>query len=195
MKSKRTHYLAHALFIGAAFFATSCGGDKPEDPAKVAEDMNEEQFDDRKSEKDAEFVAEAAAINMEEIELGELAQEKGTSQHVKDLGKMMVDEHTKALNDLKALAEQKGITIPSSLTEDGQDAYNDLNEETGKDFDKEYANMMVKGHEKAIDKFEKASSDADDMDIRNWAASMLPALHTHLEHSKKCKEKCDAAKK
>jgi putative membrane protein len=194
MKSKRTHYLAHALFIGAAFFATSCGGDKPEDPADVAEDMNEEQFDDRKSEKDAEFVAEAAAINMEEIELGELAQEKGMSQDVKNLGKMMVDEHTKALNDLKMLAEKKGITIPSSLTEDGQDKYNDLNEETGKDFDKEYASMMVKGHEKAIDKFEKASSDSDDSEIRDWAASMLPGLHTHLEHSKQCKEKTDKNK-
>lgn len=194
MKSRRTHYLAHALFIGAAFFATSCGGDKPEDPADVAEEMNEEQFDDRKSEKDAEFVAEAAAINMEEIELGELAQEKGMSQDVKDLGKMMVDEHTKALNDIKMLADKKGITIPSSLTEDAQDKYNKLNEKSGKDFDKEYADMMVKGHEKAIDKFEKASSDADDMDIRDMAASMLPSLHTHLEHSKECQEKAKARK-
>jgi putative membrane protein len=173
----------------------SCDNGNPDDSKEIAEDQNEERFDDRKSEKDANFLVEAAAINLEEIKLGELAQQKGTMADTKALGKMMVDEHTTALNDLKALAADKSITIPEVITEDGQDAYDDLKEESGMDFDKEYCSMMVRGHRSAIRKFEKASSNAEDSDIRNFASSMLPSLRTHLEHSEACKEKAKDQKR
>ena len=187
--------VAYLGFLGLSlFFINACSSNNPDDPKEIAEDQNEEKFDDRKAEKDADFLVEAAAINLEEIKLGELAQQKSANADVKALGKMMVTEHTAALKELKGLAATKNITIPGVLTEDGQDAYDDLNEETGKDFDKEYCNMMVKGHKNAIRKFEKASSNAEDPDIRNCASSMLPSLRTHLEHSEACEAKCKAAK-
>jgi putative membrane protein len=197
MKNVRTtpKSFAYIAFLSISVFAiASCNTDKPEDPKEVAEDQNEERFDERKVEKDADFLVEAAAINLEEIKLGELAIEKGTLPDVKDLGRMMIKEHTVALNELKKLAASKSITLPTTLTEDGQDAYDKLTEKSIKDFDKEYAELMVKGHEKAIDKFEWASSNAEDADIRIWASSMLPSLHEHLEHSNTCEEKCKAAK-
>jgi putative membrane protein len=187
------------LYLGflslSLFVIHSCNDGNADDSKEIAEDQNEERFDDRKSEKDANFLVEAAAINLEEIKLGELAQQKGTMADTKSLGKMMVDEHTTALNDLKALAADKGISIPEVLTEDGQDAYDDLQEETGMDFDKEYCGMMVRGHKRAIRKFENTSSNAEDSDIRNFASSMLPSLRTHLEHSEACKEKSRAQKR
>lgn len=190
ISSKKT-VLPAFISIGLLVLA-SCNN--PEDPKDVAEDMNNERFDERKSEKDAQFLVEAAAINMEEIKLGKLAEERGTLTDVKELGKIMVKEHTAALNELKDLAEDKSIVLPASLTEDGQDAYNKLNEKGGKEFDKEYCDMMVKGHKNAIDKFEKASSNAEDPDIRNWASSMLPSLRTHLDHSNACQEIARAQK-
>jgi putative membrane protein len=187
--------LSYVLFIGlGTLVAASCSNNKPEDSADVAEEQNEEMMDDRKSEKDAEFLVEAAGINLEEIKLGELAQERGTLADVKDLGKMMVKEHKQAQSDLQKLADSKSVIIPVTLTEDGQDAYDKLSGKTGKDFDKEYCDMMVNGHEKAIDKFEKAASDANDADIRNWASSMLPGLQSHWDHAKMCQEKCKAMK-
>lgn len=196
MKNGRTtsRRLAYAAFVMCAFTAVSCGGNS-EDPKDVAEEQNEERFDDRRSEKDAQFLVDAAAINMEEIELGKLAQQKGTFSDVKDLGKMMEEEHTAALNDLKTLAENKAVTLPSGMTDDARNAYDKLSEKTGNDFNIEYCDMMVDGHEKAIKKFEDAASDSDDEDIRNWASSMLPSLRTHLEHSKMCLEKCKDMKK
>jgi len=191
MKNVRTARRSMAFLGGlglSLLVIHACGGN-PDDPKEIAEDQNEEKFDDRKSEKDAAFLVEAAEINLEEIKLGELAQQKGMTAETKALGKMMVTEHTAALKDLKTLAANKSITIPAVLTEDGQDAWDDLNEEKGTDFDKEYANMMVKGHKSAIRKFENASSNAEDADIRNWASSMLPALRTHLEHAEASKEK------
>ena len=190
--TKRFAYVA--LLSMSAFAVTSCNSNKPEDPKDIAEEQNDERFDERKSEKDAQFLVEAATINMEEIKLGELAQQKGTLADVKDLGKMMVKEHTQALADLTKLAESKSVVLPAALPEEAQKAYDKLNEKTGKDFDKEYCDKMVKGHKDAIDKFEKASSDAEDADIRNWASSMLPSLRTHLDHSNMCQEKAKAAK-
>lgn len=197
MKNGRTttRRLAYAAFVMCAFTAVSCGGNKTEDPKDIAEEQNEERFDDRRSEKDAQFLVEAAEINLEEIELGKLAQQKGTFADVKDLGKMMEEEHTTALNDLKTLAENESVVIPTELTENGREAYDKLSGKTGKDFDKAYCDMMVDGHENAIDKFEDAASNSDDEDIRNWASSMLPSLRTHLEHSKACLEKCKNMKK
>ena len=195
VKRTANRSLAFLGGLGLSLFVLHACGGNPDDPKEIAEDQNDERFDDRKSEKDANFLVEAAAINLEEIKLGELAQQKGTLEDTKALGKMMVKEHTAAWNELKALAASKSITIPQVLTEDGQDAYDDLNEETGLDFDKEYAGTMVKGHKSAIRKFENASSNAEDGDIRNWASSMLPGLRTHLEHSEACKEKAKAAKK
>jgi putative membrane protein len=171
---------------------TACNDNKPEDPKEVAEDQNEERFDDRKSEKDAAFLVEAAAINLKEIKLGELAVQKGTLGEVKDLGKMMIKEHTTALNDLKKLAASMSVTLPTSLTEDGQGAYDKLTEKSIQNFDKEYSEMMVKGHEDAINQFEWASSNAEDLAIRNGASSMLPALHSHLEHANAVHEKAKA---
>lgn len=198
---KRTSLLGKAL-LGAAivtlsFGMQSCRNEpKQEDPKEVAEDENEAKFDDINEEKedDSAYLVTAAEVDMKEIELGKLAQVKSTNPDVKALGKMMVDAHTKASADTKALATKKNITLPSSLTEKGQEAYKDLNNKTGHDFDKAYADKMVEGHEKMIDKMEKASEKASDADIRMWAANMLPVLRTHLEHAKMTKEKVDAVK-
>lgn len=196
MKNVRTAkrgFLYLGFLSTSLFIIHSCSSNNPEDPKVIAEDQNEERFDDTKSEKDAAFLVTAAGINLEEIKLGELAQKRGSTPDVKALGKMMVDEHTAAQNDLKKLAATKSITIPVVLTDNGKDAFDDLNEEeTGKDFDKAFCNMMVKGHKSAIREFENASSNAEDGDIRNWASSMLPALRTHLEHSETCEAKCKA---
>jgi putative membrane protein len=136
MKNVRTTARRSMAYLGGLslglFVIHACSNS--DDPKEIAEDQNEEKFDDRKSEKDANFLVEAAAINLEEIKLGELAQQKGTLAETKALGKMMVTEHTAALKDIKALAANKSITIPEVLTEDGQDAYDDLIEENaGKD--------------------------------------------------------------
>lgn len=198
---KKTTILGKAL-LGAAVVTMSLGNvsckneNKPEDPKEVAEDQNEAKFDDTNDAKedDSEFLVAAAEVDMKEIELGKLAQQKGMSAEVKDLGKMMVTEHEKSSADTKALAAKKNITLPMALTEKGNDAFKDLNDKTGKDFDKKYAEMMVDGHEKTIEKMEKASKDANDEEIRMWAANMLPALQKHLEHAKMVKEKVDAMK-
>lgn len=155
------------------------------DPKDVAEEHNDAKFH-KDAEKDAQFMVDAAEINLNEIKLGNLVQTKSASKQIKDLGKMMVTDHTKNLEELKKLASSKNVTLPESVTEKGMDEYNKLNEKTGRDFDKKYAEMMVDGHKEAIKKFEKCEEDCTDSQLKNWAIKTLPALRSHLDHSMSC---------
>lgn len=179
------------IITGIIVGVYSCGNSpKPEDTKDVAEEHNEAKFDEKKTENDAQFLVNAAEISLMEIQLGQLASTNGMMDQVKEMGKMMENDHTKSLNELKDLAAKKSITIPTTLTDDGQSSYKKISDRSGKDFDKEYCDMMVNGHKEAIDKFEKASTDATDPDIRQWASSTLPALRSHLDHAMKCQDDC-----
>jgi putative membrane protein len=194
MKKTKFFYegLLQIIFIVTVLLLPSCGqSQKSNDSKDVAEERNEAQFDNNKQENDAEFLVDAAENNLKQIQLGQLAQQKGTSPHVKELGKMLEDAHTKSQRELSDLAASKTITIPTSATEDVKDAYKDLNEKSGNDFDKAYADLMVNRHKDAIDIFEKASNDSYDVDVKNWAMATLPGLRKHLEASIECKDKCN----
>jgi len=140
---------------------------------------------------DAKFLASAAEINLEEIQLGQLAQKKSTMMDVQELGKMMETEHSKSLSDLTALAKKKGISLPQSVNSQAKEEYKELNGKSEKKFNDEYCELMVKGHKQAIALFETASKDSKDSEIKAWAAATLPALRMHLEHAKMCKVKCE----
>ena len=165
---------------------------KQEDTKEVAEDQNEAKFDSIDSkEDDSEFLVDAAEINMTEIEAGKLAQTKSTNPAVKKYGQMLVDEHTKSAAEVKAMADSRNISLPTSATEEGQDKYQKLNEKTGVDFDKKFADMMVDGHEKAIDKFQKAAEHATDQEIKTWASNNVATLTAHLQQAKQLKQDLD----
>lgn len=140
---------------------------------------------------DAAFMMQAAEINLEEIKLGNLAQQKGTMSHVKALGKMMVTDHSKALAGLTALAKTKMVDIPATETEKIIGAYKTLSEKKGKEFDKAFSDMMVNGHKEAIALFEKTNLETKDADVKALTTALIPTLKTHLEHAEKCKKECD----
>ncbi|KAF2335249.1 DUF4142 domain-containing protein [Flavobacterium nitrogenifigens] len=188
--------LAGKAILGAGLiiiFLQSCKNEtKQEDPKEVAEDANEAKFDSIDSkEDDSEFLVDQAEINLAEIEIGKLAQTKSTNPEVKKFGKMLVDEHTKSASEVSALAKAKNFTLPTSLTEEGQEEYNKLNEKSGADFDKKFADMMIEGHEKAIKKLNKAAKDANDQEVRTWASTNIAGLTAHLEHAKLLKQNLD----
>jgi len=160
----------------------------------VAEDQNEGKFNKNDDEKNAAFLVKATEINLEEIGLGKLAQKKSTNKDVKELGKMMETTHTKALADLQKLAAKKSISIPTELPQDAKNAYDKLDGESEKDFNKNYADKMVSGHKDAIDLFEKQSTESSDEDIKTWATTMLPELRTHLDHSIVVQKKIETLK-
>jgi len=193
MKKIKPTILKGILFTTASIVMlsiTSCQNNMDaKDTKETAEEHNDAKFSNT-GEGGAKFLVSAAEFSLEEIELGQLAQKNSAMPDVIALGKMMEEDHTKALNDLKALAAQKQISIPATITDSGQNAFDNLKDKTGSDFDNDYCDMMVKGHKDAIGKFEKVSTNTEDADIQSWATIMLSSLRTHLDHAITCQEKC-----
>jgi putative membrane protein len=194
MKNFKTNVLKAILLMVTIIGASSCMDNKVDDTKTIAEDKNELKIESNTKEKeqDAQFLVNAAEINREEITLGQLAQEKGNTIHVTDLGKMMVDNHTTALAALTDLARTKNISLPTAQTQNELDAYKKLNKKSGNDFGKEYSGMMVNGHKDAIALFEKAAAESTDPAIKAWATATIPTLKMHLEQALTCQMKCEA---
>jgi putative membrane protein len=139
--------------------------------------------------KDAKFLATAAEINLEEIKLGQLAQQKSTMKDVKELGKMIETDHSKNMKILTKLAKKESIALPSSLTAKGNEAYKKLSKLSETSFDKEYCDMMVSGHKGAISEYEKEIKETKNSDIKAFATATLHELRAHLEHATTCQKK------
>ncbi len=133
------------------------------------------------SPKATKFIEEAATGGMMEVKLGEMAQEKASDQEVKDFGQRMVTDHSKANDALKAMAEEKSVTLPEAMTSKQQQTVDKLSKLSGAAFDREYMSTMVKDHNKDVKAFEKASENIKDMAVQEFALETLPVLKEHLQ--------------
>ena len=129
---------------------------------------------------DKMFVMKAARGGMSEVELGTLATQKGSSDDVKQFGQKMVDDHSKANDELKSLAQQKGITLPTDSGAEGKAMKAKLDKLSGDQFDKAYMQHMVKDHKKDVAEFKKEADSGKDSDVKAWAGKTLPTLEGHL---------------
>jgi putative membrane protein len=130
---------------------------------------------------DAQFAKEAAEGGMDEVKLGQLAEERGESQVVKDFGKRMVDDHSAANHELMDIASRQNISLPADLNSHDQTTYNELAKLSGPAFDRAYARMMVRDHEKDVAAFKKQADTGSDEGLKNFAAKTLPTLEEHLK--------------
>ena len=128
-----------------------------------------------------DFANKAATGGMMEVELGKLAEDKASSQQVKDFGKMMVEDHTSVNNNFKNITSKKSIELPATVTDDQRKDIDKLSKKSGKDFDKAYVDMMVKDHKDDIKEFKEAEGKVADNDIKNFITSTLPTLQKHLD--------------
>lgn len=134
------------------------------------------------------WMDKAANAGNAEVEIGQLAQQKATNERVKNFAQMMVTDHSKANDDLKTIAGQKNVNLPTGMDEDHMKHKEELSKKSGADFDKAYINMMIDGHKKVIDHFEKAAKDATDPDVKNFASQKLPTIKMHLDSAQAIKK-------
>ena len=133
------------------------------------------------SSSDRKFVTEALKGGMAEVELGKLASERASSDAVKQFGKRMADDHGKAGDELKTLAQGKGITPPSALEAKDAQLRDRLAKLAGAEFDRAYVDAMVKDHRKDVKDFQREADKAKDPDVKSFASKTLPTLQDHLK--------------
>jgi putative membrane protein len=159
--SKRNTTLATAVFAGLLALA----------PAFAQKQL---------SSQDQKFMMDAAKGGMMEVELGRLATQKASSADVKSFGQRMVDDHSKANDQLKSIATQKGVTLPTTLPADMKQEMDKISKLSGAEFDKMYMSHMLKDHKKDVSEFEKEASKGDDSSVKGFAQQTLPTLREHL---------------
>ena len=150
----------------------------------VACDDDDDNFLDRDTLNDTDetFVEVAAPTNMSEIEFGELAKTKASDSLVKVYAQQMIDDHTAAQNELKALADDyDGIEWPNNLDEDYEGMMTDLNDTEGYSFDSLYIKSQVQMHTDATAAFETATTNTTNVRVKGYANKYLPKLEMHLQ--------------
>ena len=157
-----------------------------EDSKEVAEDANDEKFKDNDLEKDADFVANTVAANYGEIKFAQLANKRSANPEVKRVASMLVEEHTKTLNELKTLAQAKTISVPVEEDDEAKRKTERFSDEAGKDFDKKWCKEMIDRHEESINNFEKRMEKTEDPELKSWISNTLPHLRMHLEKLNAC---------
>lgn len=179
------------LTIATVAMLWGCGSSNTNDSKELADSTNEAMADSTGdtgastaavAEEDSKFAVDAANGGLAEVQLGEAAQSKGSDPKVKEFGKMMVTDHTKANDELKALAASKNITLPTAPSEEMMKAAADVTEKNGKEFDKAYIAQMKKDHDKTIKLFEDGQKNVKDPELKAFIEKTLPVLRTHKEH-------------
>jgi putative membrane protein len=135
------------------------------------------------SHKAKEFLKEAGQANQTEIAMSNVAESKSQNSAVKDLARMMRNDHQQNYAQLQTIALARGVTLEAAPDFMNQREINRLQKANDADFDKEYTKVMLKDHVKCIKRFDKAATEIEEQDVKQYAQSTLPALRRHLQHS------------
>jgi len=178
--------MKHALFVGAAVLAMSAAPAlaQSSSTAKPAQKTTAAGANmSAKAGSDQHFVMEAAKGGLAEVELGKLAKDKASSDQVKQFAQRMVDDHSKANDELKSIAQNKNITLPTELDAKDKAVHDRLAKLSGEQFDKAYMQHMLQDHRKDVAAFRTESKSGKDPEVKAFAAKTLPTLEEHLKQA------------
>jgi putative membrane protein len=166
--------------LGAAFAFCACGIASAQEVA-LAQDTPE-----------AKFLTEAVRGDLAEVKLGELAEQKGQSEGVREFGTMLVEDHSKALKETAELAKDLNVIPPALPSAEQTQKHDALARLSGADFDREFTAAMVEGHEEEIAKYEKQAQSGNSK-VAELAEDMLPTLREHLAAAQRLQSGGDAS--
>jgi putative membrane protein len=130
---------------------------------------------------DQQFMTQAAAGGLAEVELSRLAVHRADSDAVRQFGDRMMRDHGAADAELQRLAEQKGVSLPQELDATHRAAYDRLSTMSGPEFDQAYMTQMMSDHAEAVRLFQRETQAGEDREVRAWAAAKLPTLEAHAQ--------------
>jgi putative membrane protein len=191
-----TGVAALALVFGAAPAFAQYGGSSGttrqpqgrQQDSTTSQDNTDTNSANTKSSPDENFAKKAAQGGMAEVKLGQLAEQKGSSPEVKNFGRRMVQDHSKANNELKDVTSKENIPLPNEMDKSDQATYDRLSKLSGDAFDRAYAQDMVKDHSKDVSEFQKEAKNGKDESIKNFAAQTLPTLQNHLDQARQMEQ-------
>jgi len=183
-------------FVLILITAVACNNNREQsasgshDSEEVAEEQNEDKFDDKDVRNDADFVSEQVAANHAEVEMARLAVQKSNNQDVKRIAQDILTAHQSKIKELGTLASAKAISVPSQADDSDLKTVTDLNDKSDiAEFNRDWCEEMVDKHQKTIKAYEDQLEDTTDPELKTWISNTLPTLRTHLDELKACHDK------
>ncbi|MCE7071193.1 DUF4142 domain-containing protein [Dyadobacter sp. CY327] len=136
------------------------------------------------AELDKQFMLAASDGGLFEINAGQVASSKGTTQTIKQFGQEMLDDHTSIKQELMKIAKDANVDLPTTLSSGKQQKLDSLSELSGIAFDTTYIKMVTISHEEAVNLYEIQDKSASNVQLKTFAADKLPRLKAHLEKAK-----------
>jgi putative membrane protein len=133
---------------------------------------------------DQAFVTFAAQNDMNEAHVGQLAADRASSQAIKDYARMLVDDHTKAYQQISALGRKAGLEVPTALDASHLKLIAPLEKLKGPAFDRRFVHDIVAGHETATAAYDKESRDGQNPDLKTYAKETVLVLEKHKDQAK-----------
>jgi putative membrane protein len=131
------------------------------------------------SQKDLDFIRNAAMGGMTEVELGKIAEQKAHSPDVKSFGARMVHDHSRANDQLTTIAKERGVPVPQQLDTEHMQIRDRLAKLQGGAFDRSYIRMMVVDHDKDIKAFRQEAQTGHDRELKRFARETLAMVEQH----------------
>ena len=171
------------IFIAVVLISivSACSRENSGDSNAAAEEKNEQKFDTRAEEKEANFVAEAIEEKYADIKLAELASTKSSNKEVQDVAQQLVKDQSESLAILQNLANKKGIVFPVEEGEETSEKVNELSKQQDPDFDKKWCDEIIAKHKKTIREFELMRDKSKDPELKEIITNDLKGLRAHLD--------------
>jgi putative membrane protein len=170
------------LTFVAAFGLTACNRENGVEAAR-------EDPTTSLSQSERDFMMEAAQADLAEIDMAQVALQNSGTGDVKDFANMIKSDHTSALEDLTELMKDTNVPQPKSIPVELQQDISRMRSLTGGEFDREFVNMIVSEHQKAIEMFRDQQSTAQNQDVKKYVEDTLPRLEMHLEKAQRLQTK------
>jgi putative membrane protein len=145
------------------------------------------------STEDRQFLEKAAQINMVEAHLGKLAQEKASSQDIKQFGEQLRTDHTDAYERLTKIANAMQVEVPKEIDSEHQSHIQRFEGVSGAEFDREFRQHQVQDHQKSIDMFQSYANSGANAELKAYASQTLTKLQSHLQTAKNLSEGASTA--
>lgn len=129
---------------------------------------------------DKTFLTSAAQGNLDEIKLGELAEQKSTNAQVKAFAQKMITQHKMLQEKMSPFAQQWNVAPPTTLNSENQQEYDKLSGLSGSQFDKEYMNQMVESHQATLDAFNQEINTTTDQRFKQAVMKGKAVVAAHL---------------
>ncbi|MEV4186914.1 DUF4142 domain-containing protein [Streptosporangium canum] len=139
------------------------------------------------NEQDKKFLVQLHRVDLTEIQAGNLAQRRSTDRSIIDLGKVLVDNHTKLDENVRQVAQKAGVPLPEDPNANQRQQLADLSRLTGQVFDNAWLAVMITGHRQTLDRLDQELSDGSSPEVKKLAEDARPVVREHLNMLRKAR--------